>query len=258
MQVSNLDRNFSADLLKAVSIFGVVWIHGASCLGCSSIFSLYISWLFRIGVPCFIIIWAYFFEKSYSVKSKEQRKDYIKKRFLHLLGIFVFWSLLYYFVSGKQHTFSITNFVRYTFNGYAWSGQYFFIILFQLTLLFPVLRYCYGKKYLPTFIILISAIIYFAKGYFDNSIPSIVGKFGDEPFVYWIIHVFAGMALARNDIKIRISKWFLLAPLLIVAEFYLLEMFHLPHSPYVTPFVLLASVVISMIAIQYNTIQYNN
>jgi peptidoglycan/LPS O-acetylase OafA/YrhL len=68
------NRNFPADLLKAIAIFGVVFVHGNGLFGCSSFFSEIMTWMFRIGVPCFIVLWAYFFAKSYFAKTKEQKK----------------------------------------------------------------------------------------------------------------------------------------------------------------------------------------
>jgi surface polysaccharide O-acyltransferase-like enzyme len=93
--MNNATRILSADLLKTVSIAGVVFIHGATTFGCNSEFSKTMSNLFRFAVPCFFIMWAFFFEKSYSNKTKEQRKIYLKHRFIHDFTVYFMLYMLY-------------------------------------------------------------------------------------------------------------------------------------------------------------------
>ena len=74
-----MQRNLNADILKSISIFGVVFIHASSIFGEFDIM-LFFRDMFRFAVPCFIILWAFFFEKSYDKKSEEQRLKYIYYR----------------------------------------------------------------------------------------------------------------------------------------------------------------------------------
>jgi hypothetical protein len=99
--------------------------------------------------------------------------------------------------------------------------------------------------------------LYFIVGYFGNYLPAIIYKVTVIPFIYWLPHVFTGIALAKNEFKIKIPIYWIGLCLLIIAEFYVLRLNHIEHTPYVTPMVLLASIVISAVTIQYNTIQYN-
>lgn len=81
------NRYFNIDLLKAISIFGVVYIHSCSLLGFDYLSQIFQP-LFRIAVPCFIIIWAYFFEKSFHVANR--KSFFIWRKFKKLFIVFIF------------------------------------------------------------------------------------------------------------------------------------------------------------------------
>ena len=85
-------RHHTSDILKTASIFGVVYIHSYSRY--DNLWTEMLSDLFRIAVPCFIILFAYFFEKSI-LKGKGFK--YIFSRFSHMLLVFVAWSTIYLF-----------------------------------------------------------------------------------------------------------------------------------------------------------------
>lgn len=212
------NRSFSIDFLKAVVIFGVVFIHGASCLGCGSEFSDFMRKIFRFGVPCFIVIWAYFVEKSLITKDKPQQYKYLKKRFVHLIIVFLFWSLLHFFLTADLQGLTLTKIITMHLSGYGWAGQYFFIILFQLIMLFPLFRMLYVNKVLRYTIYLLSGLLYFIYAY-AGDLPNFVDKLGDRPFVFWIPYVFIGMTLAQGKI-VKLSYWWLFLVLLIPKYFY--------------------------------------
>ncbi|MDR2407194.1 MAG: acyltransferase [Bacteroidales bacterium] len=243
------NRILSADILKSISIIGVVFIHGASLLGCDSDFLLHTSEIFRFGVPCFIIMWAYFFEKSLVQKNKKARYMYIKQRFMHHFIVFLIWSIIYFFLGVDWKNVTLTKILTTHFSGFGWAGQYFFIVLFQLTLLFSFLRYCYSNKIVRYIVLTCSIILYIMYGYHYSVFPEIIHKLGIRPFILWIVYVFAGIALAKNEIP-KIPKIFALLVFFIPIEFYVLDYFHLEHTPYTMPSVLIGSIVLCTIMLQ--------
>lgn len=244
-----MNRSISADLIKVLSIFGVVFIHGASLLGTNSDFQTYTSDFFRFCVPCFIIIWAYFFEKSYQKKKYNERKKYILTKFIHLFTVFFIWSCLYFLKLANWDTINLTKVITTHFSGYGWAGQYFFIILFQLLLLFPLIRKIYNYKIMYYSLIIIIFCTYIYYGYFYNTIPDSIKKIGNRPFIFWIPYVFIGISIANQKMKkIKIFNAFIL--FLIPIESFILNYFDYDHDPYTTPGILLASILFSVAILQ--------
>lgn len=62
--MATINRQTHLDVLKSFSIIGVIFIHGGMLIGCNSFVAETLAHLFRFCVPVFIIIWAYFLEKS--------------------------------------------------------------------------------------------------------------------------------------------------------------------------------------------------
>lgn len=227
-----INRNINADLIKTISIFGVVYIHAYSILG--EITGLhFFEDLFRFSVPCFIILWAFFFEKSYSKKTKPEQKNYIFIRFIYLLRVFTIWSILYFLLTVEWESLTVAIFFSKHFLGNGWSGQYFFIILFQLILIYPVIRKIYTIKLLRILIIIISIILYMFFEFYFNLVPQIFQKLGYRPFYFWLPYVFLGIGLARNKIG-TVSSWLILSPILIGIELFIIKKLGLDYLSYIT------------------------
>ena len=239
-----MQRNNYIDLMKAVSIFGVVWIHGASILGGSD-FTSFVSDAFRFAVPAFIIFWAYFFEKSFS-RASGSRLTFLANRFSDLFVVFLIWSVLYFLVLADFDNLSFSSTITRHFSGYGWSGQYFFIILFQLILFYSIIRWAYSVAYIRFLCITVCVVLYFWLGYFGSSVPDLVWKLGDRLFVYWIPYVFVGIYFARREVGKEFSFLWCILPLLIPLEFNLLSDLGRDHGPYVTPMVLLCSILVTI------------
>jgi len=252
-----MKRYFTADLIKAISIIGVVFIHGSTIFGAESSVSLYLSWLSRISVPCFIIVWAFFFERSYANKNKTERTEYQKRRFIYLFRIFLIWSFMYFLLLVKWSELSIGSFFTKHFSGYGWAGQYYFIILFQLILLHPIIRWLYDKKILRNTLVLSIFGLYVFYAYWNDMVPNIIQKLGDRPFIFWLPYVFLGIALARNEIRILSLKWLFII-LLIPIEFNFLKLFNLEHSAYITPTVLISTCIFCIVLLPYSLSVKNN
>ena len=237
-----MNRNPSIDILKTIAIFGVVWIHGSTLLGSLSTFNIVVSQMFRFAVPTFIIIWAYFLEKG--LQKRTNVWAYYRRRFLYLFSVYFFWSLLYFLLLADWDQLSLKSAISKHWSGYGWSGQFFFIILFQLLLLFPGIRIVFDNALFRKGTIVVGMLLFITFGYFDTFFPEIIWKIGDRFFVYWIPYAFWGIYLAREP-QLSFSFWGCLSVLLIPLEFLLLKGTDPMFSQYVSPSVFLASILIT-------------
>lgn len=215
-------RNINLDLLKVISIFGVVFIHSAGMLGGNVEVQKFFSQIFRVAVPCFIIIWVFFFDSSYSKKSGKDKLKYQFSRFKHLFIVYSLWSLLYLFITIDLEHITIVEIFTKHFLGYGWSGQYYFLILFQLIVFYKPVNYLYKYKKVMTIIIFFIFITIFYYNYNSLYVPSFAYKIGDKLFIYWLPYVFFGFWLREKNFILSQSKvlWgVLLLPILIPLEF---------------------------------------
>ncbi|GAA4356760.1 hypothetical protein GCM10023165_50100 [Variovorax defluvii] len=183
-------RDLHADWLKAAAIVGVVCIHAG----------MPFQDIFRFGVPVFIGLWAYYLEKALARRPRETHGAYLLQRLVELGVAYIAWTLLYLgkFYEGRLAATPLHTVVGGWFGGYGWSGQYYFVILFQLTLLFPLLRRWVADA--PTLPVIAAGVaLNVAAGYwlFEHRFISAVG---DRLFVYWIPYVAMGIALARGEL----------------------------------------------------------
>lgn len=129
-------RAVFVDCLKAAAIAAVVAIHmpGGShaidpCL--------------RFCVPVFIGLWGYYAECSARCHPDRPMSTYVRERFALLFVPYAVWSVVYFLIGPRVkewNTTPIHTIVGGWLGGGLWAGQYFFIIMFQLLLLFPLLR----------------------------------------------------------------------------------------------------------------------
>jgi len=195
-----MSRSVSIDIIKAAAIFGVVFIHSAGLLGCESAVSNWFHSLFRFGVPCFVVVWAYFVEKSLMTKDRPRQVQYLWKRFVHLFLVFMLWSMLYFLISVDWAMLTMIKLVTTHFSGFGWAGKYYFIVLFQLLMLFPIIRWIYERKNLTLIVTGVLVVLYFVCAYLR--LPSLIDSLGYRLFIYWIPYVFVGMWLARTQTAI--------------------------------------------------------
>ncbi|KGO94894.1 hypothetical protein Q766_01905 [Flavobacterium subsaxonicum WB 4.1-42 = DSM 21790] len=222
--------------------------------------------LFRFGVPCFILLWAFYFEKSMSKKNGREQFQYIKKRLIHLLIVFVIWTALYFLLSIDWPKITLSNITTTKFTDYGWPGRYFLTILFQLLPLYPVIRWLYGKKVLKYIMWLGLFIIYIAYAYmvYHNNMPGILQKIGYKLFVFWLPYVFVGIELARRQ-TVKLSVYFWVILLIIPVEYNFIVSSNNSTS-YILPGILIASIIFCVSLLQnqiivnktwlYNTISY--
>ncbi|WP_116126295.1 acyltransferase family protein [Lewinella sp. IMCC34183] len=244
-----MSRLRSPDQIKAISIFGVVFIHASVLLGQDHLALGIARNLFRFDVPCFIMLWAFFFERSYARRDREDRRDYTLDRFIDLFKDYLGWSILYFLVLADWGSLTPAKVLTTHFAGYGWSGQYFFIVLFQLLFLFPLIRFIYSRRVLRYLSLAVLSVVLVAYGYAYDHLPDLVQKLGERPFYLWVPCTFAGIALARGKFP-PLPAWSWLAVVLIPLEMYLLDSFGRNHYSHATPVVMVTSVLLFASVVQ--------
>ena len=185
-------RLIGIDFLKSISIFGVVFIHSRN----DNIISEITSELFRVAVPLFIVFFSYFLEKNLSsVSTKKEYNDILKQKFFLLFLPYAFFTILYFFILNDLSLIKPRELITGYWSGYGWSGQYFFIVLFQLILVFPLLQKIVNVKLI--YIITISLFLYLIMSYIFWNL-SFVSKLSDRIFIYWLPYAILGILLYRN------------------------------------------------------------
>jgi hypothetical protein len=240
------ERLIQPDFIKAIAILGVVFLHSPEIFTTDNLVKFHLQEILRFCVPCFIILWAYFFEKSFS---KKNAFSVCKKRFISLFKLFFVYSTLYFVITVNWDTISVQKAITMYYLGHGFTGQYFFIILFQLIILYPVIRYFYSKRILLILSTVITSAIYIYYTFYFDSLPDILSKLSDKLFILWVPYVFVGIGLARNEI-IKIPLIFISSILLVPLEWYILRDFSLSHSGYITPTVLISSILLCVSLMQ--------
>ena len=248
MNQSLNNRLFYIDVVKTISIIGVVYIHSSGILKESSLSNDFVKACFRFGVPCFVLFWAYFLELGLLKREKSEHIKYLLTKFFALFKVYFIWSVLYFLVNADFHQLSLNVIIKHHFIGFGWQGQYFFIVLFQLLFLFPFLRNVYLKKFLLAVLIITILITYFFVGYRFYWLPSVIKKIGYSPFIYWIPYVLVGIALARKEFT-NIGNWLWVIVLLTPIEAICFIVYNIQGFPYVSLGVLFGSIALSTVAI---------
>src|SRR6185312_2542349 len=100
---------------KALSLFGVVYIHSASLVKTDYAVPGY---YFRFCVPVFIIC-SFFLSEKALLRSEEKKFPFIKKRLIRLFIPYIVWSMMYFFMYYKGG-YGITSIISKHFVGYGW------------------------------------------------------------------------------------------------------------------------------------------
>lgn len=256
------------DIVKAIGIFGVVYIHAPEAFlyeipGSTLLLpTIY----FRFAVPLFIII-SFFLaerlriERSLSISTRQ----FWKKRLPRLLVPYILWSIFYYAYElyrryPKPFQLSFTD---------TWAGQYYLFILLQLTLLAPFLH---RLKLTPNRLAIAGlATLFFTYipfAYFSISKIHFISNYNPSYFFYWLFYVLFAWYVAReyeaiqekiNKIKVSIRLGLLFSiPLLFIVENWLIErlkwIFDGDTDPYLRLTTLLVSPLIFLLSIDLNLV----
>ena len=230
-------RDLHADWLKAAAIVGVVCIHAG----------LPFHDVFRFGVPVFVGLWAFYLEKALARRRPETHLRFMMQRMVELAVPYLAWTLLYIekFYASRWSATPLHTIVGGWFGGYGWSGQYYFVILFQLTLLFPLLRRCVAQ--VPTLPVIVAGVaLNVLAGYWLLE-QRWIGAVGDRLFIYWVPYVVMGIALARGQFRNTPGLVMVAVLLLLVAPFETDSSFE--HSAYLASSVTIASLLLLVAAV---------
>ncbi len=247
-------RIVSIDFLKSIAIFGVVFIHSRD----GNYISEIISEIFRVSVPIFIIFFTYFLEQSLSKTSNtKEYYNVLKQRFYKLFIPYAFFTVIYFFLFNDMTTIKIHDLISGYWSGYGWSGQYFFIILFQLIIIYPLLQKLSNLSQSSLIVLLLIFILFYGLSTCVLWDYSIIQKISDRVFIYWIPYALLGILLFKRKVNLPIDlmkfSWFIFI-LFIPIEFYLLEIYTIEHSVYILPSVLIAASTLSVCTVYNNHI----
>ena len=198
--------------------------------------------MFRFCVPVFLGLWAFYVEKALARRDGGEQFAYLKRRWIELAVPYLAWTVLYIamFQRSNWSTASVHTIVGGWFGGFGWAGQYYFVVLLQLIVLFPWLRrMATGRRVraddcLGCLINVISGYLLFRS--------RIVAAVGYRLFIYWIPFVVAGIALARGRFNGNPRLLTLLAIALLCAAPF--ESRFAPEAPYFSISVTLASLLL--------------
>jgi surface polysaccharide O-acyltransferase-like enzyme len=225
-----------------LSIISVVYVHVSSGLSADPSVIPDIQSFCRFCVPAFIILFAYFTELS---SRSSEGWYYHASRIRSLLIPFFFWSVLYFLIQADWSRLTPSSLLTTHFSGFGWAGQYFFILLFQIILLFPFLQKLAGNELTTYGIIFATLPLFIWLGYFPETLPSTLHKLSLRPVPYWFAYVIIGILSARRKIP-AIPAWTLLFVLLLPLENHLLTTTGIKSDPYIRPGVFLGSAIITL------------
>jgi surface polysaccharide O-acyltransferase-like enzyme len=212
-QATTLSAN-GTDILKAVAIIAVLVIHTLSSLKQSpfvnsssfQIIGVSLDQLARLSVPLFVALSGYGLSISYA-KKKYNVFDFIFKRFLKVVPLFVLWSIFFIIMFNVVPAWSSSsdqpNFIWKLLLGRADYHLYFVPMIFQLYLIFPLI-YKIFKRW-PLLTLLGSIGVQFVWWYFYSYLGWTVTSWryfeGDgEQYLWmtnWVAYFVLGMYLPK-------------------------------------------------------------
>lgn len=190
-------RDLSIDVLRGIAIFGVPVLHANLPFFPHGV-NMYVvnAGYFHFAVPVFIVLSALFMVRSL-LRKPEPYGSFVARRLGRLFIPFFVYSLMYFLLTADFKSLSPGSVITKYFIGTGWTGQYFFIVLFQLIPLYPLL----ARRKTPLWLVIASFCIALA-GYpasqWAMAHSGVLSKIGDRLFVYWLPYVFLGSYLAHH------------------------------------------------------------
>ena len=212
----NKNKINELDFLRAFAIFAVILIHTVAkidqikSLNSLVFVNVFIDVASHFAVPVFIIISGIVL--SYNYYEHINYKSYYIKRFFSIIPQFLFFSLYYLILSNlilDQRSPSILKLIYQIFTGRASYHLWFFIILIQFYIVYPLLIKLYiifsSKHRLRTFIImsfLIQILYYVISNYLYTDYDQILLRLFDyyirHAFLSYIFYFVIGIHFGRN------------------------------------------------------------
>lgn len=209
------ERLLQLDILRCVSIFGVVLIHiiGSSfhfwSKGSPTWFVfLTLDQLFRFSVPLFVFISGYTLYSKYSDNFKY--RDFYSRRVARVLPWYLIWSLIIY----AYINFTVKpGFVNYPtwkliFLGKVDYHLYFVSMIFQLYLLFPAFLWLYNKLRSNFVIVLfvLEVLLYLIFSLDGQKIIQLPWRFYEQQqylfFGTWVFYFVLGFMLSEKSLAV--------------------------------------------------------
>lgn len=208
--VNKRGKDASFQALRGIAIFAIVLIHTTSTAknfnsSSPNFYSGIITRQFvNFGVPLFLFISGYFSAANKEVTNKKYLKFY-KKRISRLLLPYLIWSTVGIVILKESCDYDIKNLMLYLLTGQSVGIYYYFIVLYQLVLLTPLLILMASYRKTRIYPILINILFLVMLYYVWIKHPEkVVFPYYALPFANWIGFYYWGI-LSRTIIK---SDWF--------------------------------------------------
>jgi surface polysaccharide O-acyltransferase-like enzyme len=192
-------RDIRFDLLRAIAILGVVFIHAGALFqpGTGDPLAGFVGEYFRWAVPLFLMLSAFMSARSLASRS-ESYGEFLKRRWPPLLLSFVLFSVLYLAIFGDLSHLTLSTLVTKHFMGRGWSGQYFFLVLLQLLFFYPLLSRWKISHAAMGVALILTILGYFTLGSLASK-HAALAKIGDIPFFYWLVYPIFGFYLYQQS-----------------------------------------------------------
>lgn len=241
---TGMSRDPFGDSIRGLAIIGVVAIHSLDSVLPSALYQA-VSACLRWCVPAFIFLTA-FYTAAPNWTTTGEFVALCLTRIQRLAWPFILYSALYLLLNKQPFEIPLNKLFTTHLSGYGWPGQYYFIILFQLT---PIV-YWLARRGVTAHelgaIWVLGLVVYAWAPMGYREFP-FLSQLADRPFPYWLPYVALGVYSARHRdvfklIAARIPAHTalivgLLAPLILIwagpQEGH--------ESPYLRPQVLIAS-----------------
>ena len=194
---------FEADLLRVLATFAVVMIHVTSVIllknpidNISEIYYLFFNQLSRFAVPAFLFLSG--FGLAISTPVVLSFKNFIIKRVVKLLPLYIIYSLFYLFVTHKD--FSFLNTVKALILGKACYHLYFVPLVLQFYLIYPFISKIKLNFKIVLAVFLFNIFILYAN-YYENI--DFGHFFSKKSMLMWVFYFIFGIYFAQNISKFK-------------------------------------------------------
>ncbi|MCR4324455.1 MAG: acyltransferase [Candidatus Curtissbacteria bacterium] len=225
------ERLIYLDILKAIAIIGVIWIHVISGAfnfidpkSISFKFYLVLDQIFRFSVPLFVALSGYTLALKYE-DFKVNLREFFTRRVIRILPWYLFWAtffLLYVKLTEPAYSSQYTLFEKY-FLGRADYHLYFVPMIFQLYLLFPLLLFLLRRAKLGLLVgmfLFELGFYYFLTQVTEGSVTSDLFKTDQKQYVFfgtWVFYFLLGIYLRIKGNTLRALKY--ISAVFLVASF---------------------------------------
>ncbi|MEH2253314.1 acyltransferase [Nostoc sp.] len=212
-----IDRLFSIDLLKAISITAVVSYHSvfvpeSTYASASYLMDILFAPL-RFCVPVFFTISFLLLERSLEKSSNASFYPLLKKRFTRLLIPTLFWGGLAVALRLLGKANQTESIIILVLRGKIFPGYYYLLVMLQFLPVFIILNHQMGKLK-NFFIILIFQLIVLTLIYISNlevfgtDIIKFLRSIGRPFFAYWFLYMSLGACFYKNWFKLlKVSNY---------------------------------------------------